>query len=142
MLATALFMMSCRSSKPTVEQTKTERGSDTVYKTEYVFVHDTTTKTVYDTVRETTTVFIGPEGDTTRKDTEREHITDRSRDQRNEIVREATHQESHEKETTSDKKETVVEQPKRKGIKPYLWGALAGIVLTTAVIIFERLRKR
>lgn len=138
-------MMSCRSSRPTVEQTKTERVSDTVYKTEYVFVHDTTTKTVHDTVRETTTVFIGPEGDTTRKDTEREHITDRSRDQRNEIVREATHQESHEKEATDDKKETVVEKaPKTCPIKPFLWGVLTGIVITTiaAAIIFVRLRKR
>lgn len=125
------------------EQRTTERQIDTKGDTLVVYIHHTDTLTVHDTVRETTVVQLNADGDTTRKETEREHITDRTRQQRNESVREAAHQESHEKESTNNKKETVVEQPKKCWpIKPFLWGTLAGIVLTTAAIIFVRLRKR
>ena len=71
-------------------------------------VHDTTTNTVHDTVRETTTVYIDADGDTTRKDTEREHITDRSRERRNERVGEKAQGESHEKETAEKKFKELV----------------------------------
>lgn len=125
------------------EQRTTERQVDTKGDTLVVYIHDTNTLIVHDTVLKTIVVQLNADGDTTRKDTEQVHITDRTRQQRNESVREATHQENHEKEATDDKKEKVVEQPKKScPIKPFLWGVLTGIVLTTAVIIFVRLRKR
>lgn len=108
-----------------------------------VYIHTTDTLIVHDTVRETTTVQLNADGDTTRKDTKSEHITDRTRQQKAENVREVSHQESHEKEATDDKKETVVEQAKKAcPIKPFFWGVLTGIVLTIVAIIFVRLRKR
>lgn len=135
-------MMSCRSSSQTQRQLQTERVVDTLVVKEYVIVHDTTTNTVHDTVRETTTVYLDANGDTTRKDTNRERVTDRTIQQKNESVREATRQESHEKEAARDEKKTVIEQPKSTPIKPFLWGTLTGIVLTISAVIFVKLRKR
>ena len=136
-------MMSCRSSKQMTEQKTTERQTDTTGDTLVVYIHTTDTLIVHDTVRETTVVQLNADGDTTRKDTKSEHITDRTRQQKTENVREVSHQESHEKEATDDKKETVVEKaPKTCPIKPFLWGSLTGIILTMAAIIFVRLRKR
>lgn len=135
-------MMSCRSSKQMTEQKTTERQTDSTGDTLVVYIHTTDTLIVHDTVRETTIVQLNADGDTTRKDTKSEHITDRTRQQKTENVREVSHQESHEKEATNDKKETVVEQAKSSPIKPFLWGSLTGILLTIAAIIFVRLRKR
>jgi len=135
-------MTSCRSSRTIQEQRTAERLSDAKGDTLLVYVNTTDTLIVHDTVRETVTVTLNAEGDTTRKDTSREHVTDRTRQQRNESLHEATHQESHEREATDDKKEKVVEQPKQNPLKPFLWGALAGIVLTVGGIIFVKLRKR
>ena len=134
-------MMSCRSSRPTAELRRAERQTDTVWRTEYVQVHDTTTNTVHDTVRETTTVYIDADGDTTRKDTEREHITDRSRERRNERVGERAQGESHEKETAENKKEIVVEQPKDGPIKPFLWGSAMCIGIIGIIRVIRIMKK-
>lgn len=135
-------MMSCRSSRQMTEQKTTERQTDSTGDTLVVYIHTTDTLMVHDTVRETTIVQLNADGDTTRKDTKSEHITDRTRQQKAENVREVSHQESHEKEATSDQKKTVIEQPKSNLIKPFVWGTLTGIVLTIAAIIFVKLRKR
>lgn len=136
-------MMSCRSSRQMTEQKTTERQTDSTGDTLVVYIHTTDTLMVHDTVRETTIVQLNADGDTTRKDTKSEHITDRTRQQKAENVREVSHQESHDIETTDDKKETVVEQAKKAcPIRLFLWGALTGLVLTIAAIIFVRLRKR
>lgn len=125
------------------EQKTTERQTDSTGDTLVVYIHTTDTLMVHDTVRETTIVQLNADGDTTRKDTKSEHITDRTRQQKAENVREVSHQESHEKEATDDKKEAVVEQPKKAcPIRPFLWGVLTGLVLTIAAILFVRLRKR
>lgn len=135
-------MMSCRSSKQTLQQRQTERVADTVRET--VFVCDTVAETVavYDTIREITTIQLNADGDTMSRTTEREHVSDRTRGRASASHQTATSQRSHEEESTSDEKQTVVEQPKAKPIKPFLWGTLTGIVLTIAAIIFVKLRKR
>ena len=123
-------------------QQTVERSSDTVYKIEYIFIHDTTTNTVHDTVRETTTVHLNADGDTTRKDTEREHITDRTHQQKAESVHETTQKESHENETTDEKKETTVEQPKGANpVKSFVWGLVAGIGIIIAIRLIRLFRK-
>lgn len=97
---------------------------------------------VHDTLRETQTVTIVLNADST----ERSRTTEKSK----ELIRNsATTKEKKtvqegmvQTEEKREEKQTVVEQPKRNPIKPFLWGTLAGILLTTAVIIFVRLRKR
>ncbi len=124
------------------EQKTTERQTDSTSDTLVVYIHTTDTLIVHDTVRETTVVQLNADGDTTRKDTKSEHITDRTRQQKAENISNISHQESHEKEATDDKKETVEQPQKACPIKPFFWGVLTGIVLTIVAIIFVRLRKR
>ena len=134
-------MMSCRSSKQTLQQRQTERVADTVERLVYVVERDTIREVVHDTIRETTTIQLNSEGDTTNRTTERERISDRSRERANASQQTTASMSSHEKETASDQKKTVIEQPKSTPIKPFLWGMLIGIGLTIAAIIFVKLRK-
>ena len=120
------------------EQRTTERQTDSTGDTLVVYINITDTLVIHDTVRETTTVQLNAEGDTTRKDTEREHITDRTRQRQSESVREATHQENHESESTNDNKEIKVEQPKSTPWKPFLWGLGTGITATTIIFVSAR----
>lgn len=113
MLLTALFMTSCRSSKPMLEQRQTERIADTVRETIYLCDTVAETVTVYDTIRETTTIQLNAEGDTMSRTTEREHVSDRTRERASASQQTATSQRSHDEESTSDEKQTVIEQPKR-----------------------------
>ena len=134
-LLTALCMMSCRSSRTmTKEQIRTEVVHDTLVDVRTVVVHDT--------VRETQTVTVVLNADST----ERSRATEKTREHLRSSV--ATAEEKSvlesavQSEERTEDKETVVEQPKRNPIKPFLWGVLTGLVLTTASIIFVRLRKR
>lgn len=113
MLLTALFMTSCRSSKPMLEQRQTERIADTVRETIYLCDTVAETVTVYDTIRETTTIQLNADGDTMSRTTEREHVSDRTRERASASQQTATSQRSHDEECTSDEKQTVIEQPKR-----------------------------
>ena len=106
-----------------------------------VEVHDTIREVVHDTIRETTTVQLNAEGDTTRKETEREHVTDRRRQERNDSVRESTHQERHEKEATKDKKERVVERPNGDLIKSFLWGLVTGVGIIGIIRVIRIIKK-
>ena len=109
-------------------------------------VHDTLvdvrTVVVHDTVRETQTVTVVLNADST----ERSRTTEKTREHLRSSVATAEEksvlESSVQSEERTEDKETVVEQSKRNPIKPFLWGTLAGILLTTAVIIFVRLRKR
>ena len=135
MLLTALCMMSCRSSRTmTKEQTRTEVLHDTLVDVRTVVVHDT--------VRETQTVTVVLNADST----ERSRTTEKTREHLRSSVATAEEksvlESSVQSEERTEDKQTVVEQPKRNPIKSFLWGTLAGIVLTTAAIIFVRLRKR
>ena len=113
MLLTALFMMSCRSSKQTLQQRQTERVADTVRETVFVFDTVRETVTVYDTIREKTTIRLNADGDTMSRTTEREHVSDRTRERAQATQQMATSQRSHDEESASDEKQTVIEQPKR-----------------------------
>ncbi len=133
-LLTALCMMSCRSSRTmTKEQIRTEVLHDTLVDVRTVVVHDT--------VRETQTVTVVLNADST----ERSRTTEKTHEHLRSTV--ATAEEKSVLESTvqseehTEDKQTVIEQPKRNPIRPFLWGALAGIVLTIAAIIFVRLRK-
>lgn len=105
---------------------------------ETVYVHDTLTQTVYDTVRETTTVQLNAEGDTTRRDTEREHISDRRERQRNESVRETEQERSHTEESDSQERLREVVQEKRNPVKPFLCGVGAGLIMATIIFVGSR----
>ena len=63
-----------------MEQRTAERVCDTVR--QLVTVTDTVAErvTICDTIRETTTIQLNAEGDTTRRETEREHIKTRQRE--------------------------------------------------------------
>ena len=124
-----------------LEERQRERAADTVERLVSVEVHDTIREVVHDTMRETTTVELNAEGDTTRKETEREHVTDRRRQERNDSVRESTHQERHEKESTEDKKETVVERPMGNQIKTFLWGLVAGVGIIGIIGVIRIMKK-
>lgn len=103
---------------------------------------DVRTVVVHDTVRETQTVTVILNADST----ERSRTTEKTREHLRSSV--ATAEEKSVLESTvqseerTEDKQTVVEQPKRNPVKPFLWGLLAGIVLTIAAIIFVKLRKR
>ena len=141
MLLTALCTMSCRSSRMVSEQRTTERQTNRTGDTLTVYIHTTDTLIVRDTVRETIIVQLNADGDTTRKDTQREHVTDRTSQQRNDSVRESTHQERHEKESTEDKKETVVERPMGNQIKTFLWGLVAGVGIIGIIGVIRIMKK-
>lgn len=108
-------------------------------------VHDTLvdvrTVVVHDTVRETQTVTVVLNADST----ERSRTTEKTREHLRSSVATAEEksvlESSVQSEERTEDKETVVEQPKHNPIKPFLWGALAGIVLTTIIIIFVKARK-
>gem|GEM_PF-5459279 len=134
--------MSCRSSKQTLQQRQTERVADSVERLVFVNVHDTIRETVHDTIRETTVIQLNAEGDTTSRTTDRERVSDRTRERSSTSQKSEASKSIQEEESSKDEKQTVIEQPKQNPIKPYLWGALTGIVLTIAAIIFVRLRKR
>ncbi len=118
----------------TKEQIRTEVVHDTLVDVRTVVVHDT--------VRETQTVTVVLNADST----ERSRTTEKTREHLRSSV--ATAEEKSvlesavQSEERTEDKETVVEQPKRNPIKPFLWGVLTGLVLTTASIILVRLRKR
>ena len=103
---------------------------------------DVRTVVVHDTVRETQTVTVILNADST----ERSRTTEKTREHLRSSV--ATAEEKSVLESTvqseerTEDKQTVVEQPKRNPVKPFLRGLLAGIVLTIAAIIFVKLRKR
>lgn len=103
---------------------------------------DVRTVVVHDTVRETQTVTVVLNADST----ERSRTTEKTREHLRSSVATAEEknvlESSVQSEERTEDKQTVVEQPRRNTIKPFLWGTLAGIVLTTAAIIFVRLRKR
>ncbi|MBR1644327.1 MAG: hypothetical protein IJ684_03025 [Bacteroidales bacterium] len=123
-----------------MEQRLTERVNDTVR--EQVVVFDTVGETVrvFDTLRETTTIQLGADGDTIRKETEREHVSDRTRERASASQREATSQQSHEEERTADEKQTTVEQPKRGPVYTFFMGMGIGVILALfGVIILIRL---
>ena len=123
-----------------MEQRQTERVNDTVR--EQVVVFDTVGETVsvFDTLRETTTIQLGANGDTIRKETEREHVSDRTRERASASQRETTSQQSHEEEKTTDEKQTVVEQPKHGPVYTFLMGMGIGVILALfGVIILIRL---
>ena len=111
-----------------MEQRTAERVCDTVR--QQVTVTDTVAErvTICDTIRETTTIQLNAAGDTTRRETAREHISDRRRERAQASQQTATSQRSHEAESESREHEAVVEQPKAKPWKSYLWVALAGAV--------------
>ena len=117
-----------------LDQRVTERVNDTVR--ELVTVFDTVAEkvTVYDTIREKTTIQLNAEGDTVRKDTEREHVSDRTRERASASQQTATSQRSHEEESSSDEKQTVVEQAKAKSRwGAFWWGFGVGSVISLAI---------
>lgn len=125
MLVTVLFTTSCRSSRPTVEQRQTERVFDTVR--ELVVQRDTVREqvTVRDTLRETTTITLNAEGDTLRRETERERISDRTRERASATQQVSTSESGHREATASEEKQTVEEKPK-DWRKIFQWGVVAG----------------
>ena len=117
----------------TKEQTRTEVQHDSLVDVRTVVVHDT--------VRETQTVTVVLNADST----ERSRTTEKTREHLRSSVATAEEksvlESSVQSEERTEDKQTVVEQPKRNPIKPFLWGTLAGIVLTTIIIIFVKARK-
>ena len=118
----------------TTERTRTEVVHDTLV--------DVRTVVVYDTLRETQTVTVVLNADST----ERSRTTEKTREhlrssvattEEKSVLESAVQSEEH-----TEDKQTVIEQTKSNPIKPFLWGALAGIVLTIAAIIFVKLRNR
>ena len=138
MLSTALCMMSCRSSKPTLEQRQTVQVFDTVR--QVVLIVDTLheQQTVYDTLRETTTIALNAQGDTVSRTTEREHISDRTRERARATQQVATTESNHQVTASREEKEAVVEQPKAIRWKNILVGFLCGIVIGWVAIEITR----
>ncbi|MCQ2298718.1 MAG: hypothetical protein MJZ81_01135 [Bacteroidales bacterium] len=99
------------------------------------------TERVHDTVREieTVTVVLNADGTERSRTTEKskEHLRGRTTTNEKARVLESTVQ----CEARKEDKQTVAAPPGGSPIKPYLWGTLAGIVLTTAAIVVTRLRK-
>lgn len=117
-----------------MEQRTTERTADTVERLVYVDVHDTIRETVHDTVRETVTVQLNAQGDTTRKDTEREHVSDRTRERASTSQQTEASTSRHEEESSKDEKQTVIEQPKAKNRwGAFWWGFGVGSVISLAI---------
>lgn len=115
---------------------------------ELVTVYDTVaeTVTVYDTIREKTTIQLNAEGDTVRKETEREHVSDRTRERASASQQTATSQWSHEAESSSDERQTVVEQgegtPWRVLGRGVVAGFLCGITGTLGLLrLIRKTRK-
>ncbi|MBQ0159426.1 MAG: hypothetical protein KBT28_02215 [Bacteroidales bacterium] len=99
------------------------------------------TERVHDTVREieTVTVVLNADGTEHSRTTEKskEHLRGRTTTNEKARVLESTVQ----CEARKEDKQTVAAPPGGSPIKPYLWGTLAGIVLTTAAIVVTKLRK-
>lgn len=134
MLATALFMTSCRNSRQMLSQMQTERVNDTVR--ELVLVTDTVREQVivYDTLRETTTIQLNADGDTVSRTTEREHISDRTRDHAKATQQMTATESVHQEASTDNKKETVEVEPKVKSRwSAFWWGYGVGSVTSLAV---------
>lgn len=98
----------------TTEQTRTEARHDTLVDVRTVVVHDT--------VRETQTVTVVLNADST----ERSRTTEKTHEHLRSTV--ATAEEKSVLESTvqseehTEDKQTVIEQPKRNPIRPFLWG--------------------
>ena len=103
---------------------------------------DGRTVVVHDTVRETQTVTVVLNADSTERSRTTEKTSEHLRSsvttaEEKSVLESAVQSEEHTKD-----KQTVTEKGKGNPIKPFLWGTLTGIVMTTAAIIFVRLRKR
>lgn len=98
-------------------------------------------QTVYDTLRETTTIALNAQGDTVSQTTEREHISDRTRERARATQLVATSESSHQETASNEEKKTVVEQPKSKPWKAFLWGTVAGVGVIGVIGIIRKFRK-
>ena len=116
------------------EQTRTEVQHDTL--------EDVRTVVVHDTVRETQTVTVVLNADSTERSRTTEKTREHLRSSVATVEEKSVLESAVQSEERAEDKETVVEQPKRNPISPFLWGSLTGIILTIAAIIFVRLRKR
>lgn len=125
-----------------LEQWQTERIVDTVERLVYVNVHDTIRETVHDTIRETVTVQLNAQGDTTRKDTERERVSDRTSEHVATIGSTTSTQSSHSQETEMATHQCDVTHIRHTFItKPLLLGLAIGSVMTLLVFLFAKLRR-
>lgn len=125
--------MSCRSSRQTTtEQIEKEANNDVLVELGSLVVHDT--------VRETQTVTIVLNADSTERSrtTEKSHEHLRSSAATDEKARilESTVQ----SEARKEEKQTVAERPRGNPTKAFLWGALAGAIITS--IIYLKTRKK
>ena len=133
MLASVLFMTSCRSSRQTTtEQIEKEVTHDAVVELGSLVVHDT--------VRETQTVTIVLNADSTERsrttEKNREHLrSSAATDEKARILESTVQSEARKEEIQS-----VAARPSGSPVKPFLWGALAGAIITT--IIYLKTRKR
>lgn len=126
--------MSCRSSRQTTtELREKEVNNDIQVERGIVEVHDTVREI------ETVTVVLNADGTERSRTTEKskEHLRGRTTTNEKARVLESTVQ----CESRKEDKQTVAAPPGGSPIKPYLWGTLAGIVLTTAAIVVTKLRK-
>ena len=125
--------MSCRSSRQTTtEQIEKEVTHDAVVELGKVVVHDT--------VRETQTVTIVLNADSTERsrttEKNREHLrSSAATDEKARILESTVQSEARKEEIQS-----VAARPSGSPVKPFLWGGLAGAIITT--IIYLKTRKR
>ena len=125
--------MSCRSSRQTTtEQIEKEVTHDAVVELGKVVVHDT--------VRETQTVTIVLNADSTERsrttEKNREHLrSSAATDEKARIL-----ESSVQSEARKEEKQTVAEMPRGNPTKAFLWGALAGAIITS--IIYLKTRKK
>lgn len=124
-----------------MEQRQTVQVFDTVR--QVVLIVDTLheQQTVYDTLRETTTIALNAQGDTVSQTTEREHISDRTRERTRATQQVATTESSHQETTSNEEKKTVVEQQKSKPWESFLWGVVAGIGVIGAIVLIRLIKK-
>lgn len=125
--------MSCRSSRQTTtEQIEKEANNDVLVELGSLVVHDT--------VRETQTVTIVLNADSTERsrttEKNREHLrSSAATDEKARILESTVQSEARKEEIQS-----VAARPSGSPVKPFLWGGLAGAIITT--IIYLKTRKR